>query len=134
VGKARYTIPILSIRESLQITKDRVTTTMDGQEVVKVRNELLPILRLHELHKIEPDHKDLSKGLLVILEGHGEAFCLFVDEILGEEQTVIKGLSKFMGDVRGVSGCTILGDGEVSLILDVGGLVALALGKSKDTY
>jgi two-component system, chemotaxis family, sensor kinase CheA len=127
VGRNRYSIPLLSIRESIQVKADQITVTMDGQEVVRVREELLPVLRLHELHKIEPDQRDLTNGLLVLLEGHGEAFCLFVDEILGEHQTVIKGLSGYLGDVRGVSGCTILGDGEVSLILDVGGLVNLAM-------
>ncbi|MFH1139512.1 MAG: chemotaxis protein CheA [Pseudomonadota bacterium] len=130
VGKARYTIPILSIRESLRIQPQMVTTTMDGQEVAKVRDELLPVLRLHELHGVEPDHLELAHGLLIILEGHGEAFCLFIDEILGEHHTVIKGLSGYLGDVRGVSGCTILGDGEISLILDVGGLMALAAAQS----
>ena len=133
VGKSRYTIPILSIRESLRIQPSMVTTTMDGQEVAKVREELLPILRLHELHRVEPDHRELSEGLLIILEGHGEAFCLFVDEILGEQHTVIKGISGYLGDVRGVSGCTILGDGEISLILDVGGLMTLALAQSENT-
>ena len=128
VGRTRYTIPILSIRESMQITPEHITTTMDGQEVARVREELLPVVRLYELHKLEPDSKELSDGLLVILESRGEAFCVFVDEILGEQQTVIKGLSNFMGDVRGVSGCTILGDGEISLILDVGGLLDLAVG------
>ena len=127
VGSARYTIPILSIRESMQVTPERVTVTMDGQEMVRVREDILPVLRLHELHKIESDYQELDKGLLIILESQGEAFCLFVDEILGEQQTVIKGLTGYMGEVRGVSGCTILGDGEISLILDVGGLISIAM-------
>ena len=129
VGNSRFTIPILSIRESIQVDEAKVTTTMDGQEVVRVREELLPVLRLHGLFKIKEANTDLAKGLLVIMEGQGEAFCLLVDEILGEQQAVIKGLSKFMGMARGVSGCTILGDGEVSLILDVGGLLKIAKQK-----
>jgi two-component system chemotaxis sensor kinase CheA len=125
VGTARYTIPILSIRESIQIDSSKVTRTMDGQEVVKVREELFPVVRLHELHGVKADYEQLHEGILVILEHQGDAFALFVDELLGEQQTVIKGLSNYMGDVRGVSGCTILGDGEISLILDVGGLLKL---------
>ena len=68
----------------------------------------------------------LDEGLLIILENQGKSMCLFVDEILGQMETVIKGLPGFMGNIQGVSGCTILGDGEVSLILDVGGLMERA--------
>jgi two-component system chemotaxis sensor kinase CheA len=131
VGSTLYSIPLLAIRESIQVQPHQIHRTMDNQEIVKVREELLPVLRLHELHRIEPEFTDLTQGLLIILESQGEALAMFVDEIMGEQQTVIKGLSGYMGEVRGVSGCTILGNGEVSLILDVGGLVDLALGKAK---
>jgi two-component system chemotaxis sensor kinase CheA len=130
VGNARYNIPLLSIRESIQVLEERITTTMDGQEMVKVRNELHPVIRLHELHNIEPDHVEITKGLLVIAEHRGETAALFIDEILGEQQAVIKGLSNYVGNVTGVSGCTILGNGEISLILDVGGLIKKARGKT----
>lgn len=126
VGKARYTVPLLSIRESIQVEKDKITITMDGQELVKVRNELVPVVRLHEMHRIEPDRKELEGGLVVIVEHRGEAAALLIDEIIGEQQAVIKGLSNYVGNVKGLSGCTILGDGEISLILDIGGLVARA--------
>ena len=128
VGKARYTVPLLAVRENIQVTPEMITTTMDGQELVMVRGELLPVYRLHELHNTVPDNENLSKGLLVIVENRGEMACLFVDEILGDQQAVIKGLSNYIGNVRGVSGCTILGDGEVSLILDVAGLIRKAQG------
>ncbi|MCP4160144.1 MAG: chemotaxis protein CheA [Deltaproteobacteria bacterium] len=123
VGSSIYTIPLLSIRESIQIENDEVTETIDGNEMVRVRDELIPIIRLHELYSITPDFYDLKKGLLVIVEYHKNSFCLFIDEILGEQQTVIKGMSKYIDQVKGISGCTILGDGEISLILDIGGLL-----------
>lgn len=123
VGSASYTIPLLSIRESIQVDAQNVVETMDGQEMVRVREELLPVIRLHQLYNLDSDYQELHEGLLVIIEHQRETACLFIDEIIGEQQTVIKGLSGYMENIRGVSGCTILGDGEVSLILDVAGLI-----------
>lgn len=126
VGGSRYIIPIMSIRESFCPEKKAITISTDGQELVRVREDFIPVVRLHELHVIEPDSRELTKGILIILENSDGHIALFVDEILGQQQTVIKGLSKYItevGDVHGVSGCTILGNGDVCLILDVGGLV-----------
>jgi len=121
-GKAHYILPILSITESFKPSKDAITVTPDSQELVKVRENLLPVIRLHELHKVRPDYTELDKGILIVLDGHQGKICLFVDELMGQQQTVIKGLSEYInhtGDVAGVSGCTILGNGDVCLILDV---------------
>jgi two-component system chemotaxis sensor kinase CheA len=123
VGSARYTIPILTIRETFQPDRNRITVTMDGQEVVRVREEIIPVIRLHELFQKEPDHTELDRGILIIVEYNRKKACLFVDEILEQYQTVIKGLPNYLENVQGVSGCTILGDGEVSLILDVAGIM-----------
>ena len=123
VGAASYTIPLLSIRESIQVEEHNVTVTMDGQEMVKVRDELIPVIRLHRLYNLHSDYTKLHEGLLVIIEHQRETACLFIDEIIGEQQTVIKGLTSYMENIKGISGCTILGDGEVSLILDVAGLI-----------
>ncbi len=123
VGNSSYTIPLLSIRESIQVKEEKITKTMDGQEMLRIRDELIPVIRLHELYNIKYDYDDLTKGLLVIVEHHNKAVCLFVDEIIGEQQTVIKGLSDYMDRIKGISGCTILGDGEVSLVLDIGGII-----------
>jgi len=87
-----------------------------------VRENLLPVLRLHKIHNLEPDSQRLEEGILIVLEARNGNLCLFVDELLGQQQTVIKGLSEYIGkqgEACGVSGCTILGDGEVCLILDV---------------
>ena len=124
VGTAKYTIPMLAIRESLRPTAEQITVTPDGQEVVKVRDELLPVIRLHRLFQKTPDFDELEKGILVILESEGKVMSLLVDEILGQQETVIKGLSNYLSAARGVSGCTILGDGEVALILDVSHVMA----------
>nr|MBF0222566.1 chemotaxis protein CheA [Desulfobulbaceae bacterium] len=128
-GTAHYILPILSIRESFRPAAAQITIAPDGQELVKVRESIMPVIRLHRLHKVTPDYRDLDKGILIVLESSKSPTCLFVDELMGQQQTVIKGLSDYigqLGDVGGVSGCTILGNGEVSLILDVRALEELA--------
>ncbi len=126
VGKTKYTIPVLSIRESLRPERKRITITPDRREVLRLREELIPVVRLHEVFGKACDSSNLEEGILVIVEDAGASVALFVDEIVGQQQTVIKGLSEYIGKARGCSGCTILGDGSVSLILDIGTLVAMA--------
>ena len=123
IGSARYTIPMLAIRESFRPAESWVTVTPDGQESVRIRDDFFPVVRLHERFKKEPDTANLEEGIIVLVESDRHTVALFVDEILGQQETVIKGMSEFLGDSGGVSGCTILGDGEVSLILDIAGLV-----------
>jgi len=125
-GSTLNIIPILAIRESFRPGRDAVTITPDGQELVRLRDHLLPVIRLHELHDIEPDHRELDQGILVVVEARDRHVCLLVDEIMGQQQTVIKGLSKYItdsGSIKGISGCTILGDGNICLILDVPALI-----------
>ena len=118
VGKTKYTVPIADIRESFRPSKGQITVRPDGQEFVKIRESLLPVYRLHELHDIKPDSMELDEGILMVLDLLHGPVCLFVDTILHQVQTVIKHLSGYMGDVKGISGCNILGNGEVALILD----------------
>ncbi len=124
VGDASFTIPLLNIRESVVPRSTDVTVLSDGQEVVRIRGQVIPVVRLHSFYRISPQHERLEQGILVVVEDGGQAVCLFVDELVGQRQTVIKGLSGYLGDVRGLSGCTVLGDGRISLILDVMGLLA----------
>jgi len=128
VGTSLFIIPILSIRESICPAPDSITVTPDGQELVRIRDHLYPVVRLHAAYDLTPDNYELGKGILVVVEAQGRNVCVFVDEIVGQQQTVIKGLSDFIiktGNVKGVSGCTILGDGNVCLILDTHALVEL---------
>ncbi|MCX6640560.1 MAG: chemotaxis protein CheA [bacterium] len=126
VGDTRYTIPLVAIKESLRPRLQDVTHTMDGKEIVNIRGMLLPVLRLHELFNVRAEHTDLSEGIIIVVENQGETICLFVDEQLGQQQIVIKGLSDYFGAAQCVSGCTILGDGDISLIIDVAGIIAMA--------
>lgn len=123
VGETKYTIPTISIIEFFRPDPKIITVLTDGQEVVKLRDELLPVVRLHNLHNITPDSKSLAEGILVVIYVRGTKICLFIDEVLGQQQTVVKGLSEFIGNVKSISGCTILGTGDISLILDVNSIV-----------
>ncbi len=98
---------------------------MDGSEMLRIRKKLLPVLRLHKFYNIEPEFRDLHEGMLLIIDNADQLFCLFVDAVLGQQQIVVKNLPESMTDTSHLSGCTILGDGQVGLILD-----AASLGKS----
>ncbi len=130
-GDTRYIIPLLSIRESLKPDLSQIMHTPDGQQLVKIRNELIPIVKLDETFTRVKSTRSMMDGILMIVEGEdGDVVALFADELLGQQETVIKGLSGWLKRSRGVSGCTILGDGEVGLILDIGAIVRLARQKS----
>ncbi len=129
VGTSTCIVPTLSMLEAYRPEMDQITITPDGDELAQVRDNFLPIVRLHDILGKKPDSRDLADGILIVLEAQETRFCLFIDEILGQQQTVIKGLSDFIGNVPGVSGCTILGDGDVCLILDVGTLIESAESK-----
>jgi two-component system chemotaxis sensor kinase CheA len=81
---------------------------------------MVPIIRLYDVFCCTPGAEKLKDGILIVAEDGGRSFAFFVDEIIGQQQTVIKGLPDYIGEANGFSGCTILGDGTVSLIVDVG--------------
>ena len=132
VGKEVYIIPLISIVESLQITKQAVNRLAGQAEVYRLRDEYISIIRLYELFGSKPDSTDLEKGLLVVVEGDGQKIGLFVDDLLGQQQVVIKSLESNFKRVEGVSGATILGDGTVALIMDIGGLIKLSNSTQQD--
>ena len=92
VGKEVYVVPIVSIVETIQVTRERVNSMASGGQVFRLRDDYLPIVRLHELFDIEPDHTDLLDGLLMIVEADGKRVGLFVDELMSQQQVVIKSL------------------------------------------
>ncbi len=126
VGASKYAIPILSVRESFQPKLTDITQTMDGIEVVKVRSELYPVVRLHEIFRKEPDNYELDKGILMMINSNSKKVCLFVDEILGQQQAVVKPLSEYIGEVQGLTGCMVMADGKIGLILDIDSLIEKA--------
>jgi two-component system chemotaxis sensor kinase CheA len=126
VGNETYIIPLISIVESMRLKESGISRLSGRNEVFSFRGDYLPIIRLHELFGVEPRTRSLHEGLVVIAEGDGRRIGLFVDDLLGQQQVVIKSLETNYGRVEGVSGATILGDGSVALILDVTGLIQAA--------
>jgi two-component system, chemotaxis family, sensor kinase CheA len=126
VGSETYIIPLISIVESMRLKETSISRLSGHNEVFSFRGDYLPIIRLHELFGVEPRARALHEGLVVIAEGDGRRVGLFVDDLLGQQQVVIKSLEANYGHVEGVSGATILGDGSVALILDVTGIIAAA--------
>ena len=123
VGDDVFIVPLNCVVESLQPQPGQVRTLSAGARVVKVRNEYLPLAPLHELFRIRTDAPDPESGILVLLESEGRKVAAQVDELVGQQQVVIKSLEANYRRVGGISGATILGDGRVALILDVAELV-----------
>src|SRR5579864_3220306 len=126
VGSETYIIPLISIVESMRLKETSISRLSGHNEVFSFRGDYLPIIRLHQLFGVEPRAHALHEGLVVIAEGDGRRVGLFVDDLLGQQQVVIKSLDTNYGHIEGVSGATILGDGSVALILDVTGIIAAA--------
>lgn len=126
VGKQKYILPILSIEQSVRPKPEQVSTVQGRGELCMIRNDLLPLLRLHRLFNVIPQTENPSESLVVIVQDNNRRVCLLVDELLGQEQVVIKSLGDGIDKVPGISGGAVLGDGNVSLILDVPGLMELA--------
>ncbi len=125
VGDQTYILPLVSIIESLQVRPEHINAVAGRAEVYQVRDDFVPVVRLHRLFGLQPRSERLEDGLLVVVEGDGQQVGLFVDDLLGQQQVVIKSLESNFKPVEGVSGATILGDGTVALILDIAGLIRL---------
>jgi two-component system, chemotaxis family, sensor kinase CheA len=127
VGMARYTLPIVSIKESFRPKGNDVFKDPDGNEMIMIRGQCYPILRLHELYRVKTDITDIDRGIIIMLESENRTACLFADELIGEQQVVVKALPKYIKTIKkinGLAGCTLLGDGSISLILDAEGLIS----------
>lgn len=127
VGQSCYTLPIMSIKESFIPKADEVFSDTDENEMIMIRGQCYPIMRLRERYKVKTGATNIEDGILIMLEGENKTVCLFADELLGEQQVVVKNLPKYIHRLKkidGLAGCTLLGDGNISLILDVNGLIA----------
>ncbi|WP_313559419.1 chemotaxis protein CheA [Ruminiclostridium cellobioparum] len=126
VGSSRYTIPTKAIKESFRPNANDLIKDPDGNEMIMVRGRCYPILRLHQLYKVKTGITRFIDGILIMVEHENKTLCVFADELLGQQQVVVKSLPKYIKakrKVKGLTGCTLLGDGSISLILDIGGLV-----------
>jgi len=123
VGTEVFILPLSSVVESLQPTQEQVKSVAGSGQVVRVRNEYVPLLALSQLFNIHTDIRDAHNGILVLLEADGRKLALQVDELVGQQQVVIKSLEANYKRIPYISGATILGDGRVALIIDVADLI-----------
>lgn len=130
VGKSVFTIPIANIRQSFKVKNEDVIYDTEGNEIIKCMNQFYPIIRIHTLYNIDTEITNIEDGILVWVESGDKSYCLFVDDLLGEQQVVVKPLPVYLNSFNiknsGICGCTILGDGNISIILDVLNLYAAA--------
>ncbi|MGY1489735.1 chemotaxis protein CheW [Methylobacillus pratensis] len=123
VGDEVYILPLSFVMESLQPSAGDVKDVTGQGRLVKVREDYLPLIPLYQMFGIEPLYREPEDGILVVLQADGKKAALFVDELVGQQQVVVKNLESNYRKVAGISGATILGDGGVSLILDVANLL-----------
>lgn len=128
VGNSIYTLPTVSIKESFRAKEEDIILDNDGNEMIMIRGNVYPIIRLYSLLKIETSVKKLEEGILIMIEGDNKAACIFADKLLGEQQVVVKPMPKYLLNYAikesGIEGCTIRGDGSISLILSAKGVIS----------
>jgi two-component system chemotaxis sensor kinase CheA len=123
VGNEVYILPLSSVVESFQVKADAVSTVGQGAQLVKVRDEYMPVIELEKVFQVPRFDSEKTSDIMVVIEADGSRVVLLVDELLGQQQVVVKNLESNYRKVPNVSGATILGDGKVALILDTGALV-----------
>ena len=127
VGDSRYTIPTTAIKECFRPKITEVIVDPDNNEMMMVRGQCFPILRLHDVYQVRTEVTQFTEGIIIMVEQDNKTLCIFADELIGQQQVVVKALPIYirnMKKVRGLAGCTLLGDGSISLILDIGGFLA----------
>ncbi|TCT12137.1 two-component system chemotaxis sensor kinase CheA [Natranaerovirga pectinivora] len=126
VGSSRYTIPICDIRESFRAEDKDIIKNPDNSEMILVRGKCYPIIRLSKIYNVKTNVDKFSKGVLIMIENDIQSICILVDELVGQQQVVVKNLPKYIQqtkNIEGITGCTLLGDGSISLILDPSKLI-----------
>lgn len=130
VGDSLFTLPISSIRRTFKLTDlNHIVTEGNTRELIMIYGACIPIIRLHKVYNIQTDVTNLMHGNMIIIENEQKAACIFVDEIIGNQQVVVKPFpvyfNRFNMKSNGLSGCTILGDGSISLIIDADNIMEI---------
>jgi two-component system chemotaxis sensor kinase CheA len=127
VGGTIFTIPISMIKQSFKVTNDQVVRDTQRGEMIMIRGACYPIMRLHERFNIASEVTNFEDGILLLVETENKSVCLFSDKLIGEQQVVVKPFppyfSRYNIKAAGLSGCTIMGDGSIALIIDVANLI-----------
>lgn len=129
VGEQSFVVPLVSIVESVQIRAGQISSIGGQAELYRLRDQYLPVLRMYEVFRIPGAVERLEEGLLMVVEDNGQQAGIFVDDLLAQQQVVIKSMESNFRRVEGISGATILGDGTVSMILDIPGILNLSRRK-----
>ncbi len=128
VGKSIFTIPISQINESFKLSPNQLLRDTSGNEMIMIRGECYPLIRLYDIYGLDGAETDLYKGIIINVEADGKKACILADELLGEQQVVVKPfaplLNNFNVKQNGMSGCSILGDGSITIILDVTNIIS----------
>ena len=128
VGNSIFTIPISYIKESFKLRPNQILRDTDGREMIMIRGECYPLIRLYELYDLDGAVTDLYSGIIILVESDGKCACLLADELIGEQQVVVKPfpplLNNFNVKQNGMSGCSILGDGSITIILDISNIIS----------
>lgn len=123
VGDTMFIVPTNNIKQLVKVTSDQVLYDTSGNEIITMRNQYYPLIRLHSVFGLEPRAKTLEDSIVVQVESHEKVYCILADDLLGEQQVVVKGLPAYLNQFNikdtGISGGAVLGDGSISLILDV---------------
>ena len=128
VGDTIFTVPISSIKESLMVANNQLLHDTKQGEMIMIRGVCYPILRLHEKFNMPTEVTKLEDGILLLVDVGGKNVCLFADKLIGEQPVVVKPFPKYLSQynikAQGLSGCTVMGDGTISLIIDVNNLIS----------
>ncbi len=131
VGREVYIIPLITIVESLQTQEALINRTSGDMVLYRLREDNVPVIPIYKLFNIPAQNKAIKNSLLVVVEADGQKVGLMVDDLLAQQQVVVKSLNENYQQVEGVSGATILGDGSVAMILDVPSMINMALKLAK---
>jgi two-component system chemotaxis sensor kinase CheA len=123
VGASSFVIETGAVKEFVSVTEDMMIHEPGGEESVMIRGECYPVLRVGEWYHLRNFKKDVSEGMMVIIEVDKKEICLFVDRLIGKQEIVVKPIPEYVRKVKGLSGCTQLGDGSIALILDAAGMI-----------
>jgi len=132
VGTEIYVIPLITIVESLQTKPESINRVSGDMVLYRLREDNVPVIPIHQLFNIPADNETIENALLVVVEADGQKVGLMVDDLLAQQQVVIKSLKDNYQQVNGISGATILGDGSVAMILDIPGLINMAMERSNE--
>lgn len=124
VGNSTFVVETNDIKEFVRVSNDMLVKEPDGEEYIMLRDECYPFIRLNRRYHLDDSKAEIEDGIVVVLEHENKHVCVFIDQLIAEQEIVVKPIPSYIKKVQGLSGCTQLGDGSIALILDIAGLIA----------